>query len=141
MLNRWSRFPSFPSDWNRLRDEMERAFSGGDGSMAHPAINLWEDDDNLFVETEVPGLELGDLEIFVNGGDQLTIQGERKQPNGKIGSWHRQECSYGKFSRMVRLPSDVDADRVAAEFVDGVLSLTLPKKEEARPRRIEVTAN
>ena len=146
MITRWSQFPNLPADFGRLRDEMERAVRGGNGlpvasPASFPPLNLWEDDENLFVEAEIPGLELDDLEIFVNGGDQLTIQGERKQPVGEQGTWHRQECGYGKFSRMVQLPSDVNAESVAATFIDGVLTITLPKKEEAKPRRIEVKSS
>lgn len=105
---------------------------------AYPPLNVWDDDNNLYVEAEVPGMELDELEIFVNGDDQLTIQGERKQPDGEERAWHRQERGYGKFARLIQLPSDVESEKVAAEYQDGVLLVTLPKKEEAKPRRIEV---
>ena len=101
-------------------------------------MNVWEDDENVFVEAEIPGLEMEAIEIFVNGDDQLTIQGERQQPDSGGGTWHRQERSFGKFARMLHLPNEVDADAVIAEFKDGVLTITLPKKEEVKPRRITV---
>ncbi len=143
MLTRWSRFPDFPLELSQLRDEMERAFGESihrrpASPASYPALNLWEDDECMFVEAELPGIELGDLDIFVNGGDQLTIQGERKSPIGDDGEWHRQECGYGTFSRMVQLPSSVDATHVDATLTDGVLVIKLPKQEEAKPRRIEV---
>jgi HSP20 family protein len=147
MLTRWPNFAEFPTELNRLRDAMERVFEGLGrgpqvvGSGAYPLLNLWEDNDNLFVEAELPGMELNELEIYVNGGDQLTIQGQRRQPNGDTGTWHRQERGYGKFSRMVRLPSQVDAEHVNARFSDGVLTITLPKREEDKPRRIEIKAS
>jgi len=128
---------------NRVRDEMERLFGRGNGSQryaytVYPPINLWEDDDNLFVEAELPGLELSDLEITVTGDNQLSIKGERKSPEVESGTWHRQERGYGSFSRLIELPEHVDAAKVSAEFKHGVVTITLPKKEEAKPRKIEV---
>jgi len=144
MVRHWSRFADFP-ELDRLRDEMGRLFERGGpyrprlaSANAYPALNLWEDEENLFVDAEIPGLELSELEIFVNGGDQLTIQGERKQPKGEKGTWHRQECGYGKFSRMVQLPSSVNSEKVNATYSNGVLTITLPKQEDAKPRRIQV---
>ena len=127
---------------NRLRNEMDRLFSEKGarrfGSSVFPPLNLWEDDNNLFVEAELPGFELSELEITVDADNQLLIKGERKQPNKESGTWHRQERGYGSFSRAIELPQHVDADRVSAEFKLGVLTITMPKKEEAKPRRIEV---
>ena len=102
---------------------------------------LWEDDNNLYVEAELPELELSDLEIFVNGDNQLSIKGERKQPERENGMWHRRERGHGSFSRMGELPQYVDSDKVTAEFKHGVLTITLPKRKEAKARRIEVKAS
>lgn len=144
---RWPQYPDLASELNRLRSEMDRVFGtsrGGDGRSsgtgAFPALNVREDDDKLTVESELPGVELEDLEIFVNGGDQLTIQGERKRPTVEGGTWHRQERGFGRFSRLVQLPNEVDADKVSAQFHEGVLTIELPKREEAKPRRVEVKA-
>lgn len=132
---------------NRLRNEMDRVFGhypGGNGHrrvFTYPLLNVWEDDDNLFVEAELPGFELDDLEIYVTGGNQLSISGERKQPEHEGGAWHRQERAFGKFRRSLDLPGDVVSDSVSASFHYGVLTLTLPKAEEAKPRRIEVKAS
>jgi len=133
------------SEMNRLRDEMDRVFGryGGDGGQTllrgqFPPLNIWEDEDHLFVEAELAGLELSDLEIVVTGSNQLSIKGERKQPEVNEGTWHRQERAFGAFSRIIELPEHVDAEKVAAQFKDGVLTITMPKKEEAKPRRIEV---
>ena len=109
-------------------------------SSVYPPLNLWEDDNNLYVEAELPELELTDLEIFVNGDNQLSIKGERKQPEQEKGTWHRQERGHGSFSRVGELPQYVDSEKVTAEFKHGVLTITLPKREEAKARRIEVTA-
>lgn len=133
------------ADMNRLRDEMERVFSrfGGDHPRANvfPPLNMWEDDDQLFVEAELPGFELDDLEIYVTGGNQLSISGERKQVENEGGAWHRQERSFGKFRRTFELPSEVNSEDVSATLKHGVLTLKMPKREEVKPRRIDVKAN
>jgi HSP20 family protein len=133
----------------RLQEEMEQWFGRGAGMndprrFAHsvfPPLNAWEDDNNLYVEAELPELELSDLEIFVNGDNQLSIKGERKQPERENGWWHRQERGLGSFSRTCELPQCVDSDKVTAELKHGVLTITLPKRKEARARRIEVKAS
>lgn len=132
-------------DLNRLHEEMNRLFDrwGGNGTRgftraAYPPLNLWEDDNNLYVEAELPGFQMSDLEIFVNGENQLSIKGQRNQPALDKGTWHRQERGYGAFSRAIELPYPVRSADVAAEFQHGVLTITLPKREEAKPRRIEV---
>jgi HSP20 family protein len=130
---------------NRLHEEMNRLFgrySNDARGLAggFPPLNLWEDEDNLYLETELPGFRLEDLEMFVTGENQLSIQGERKQPEMPDGTWHRQERGYGKFSRVLELPSAVKSEDVTAEFRHGILIITLPKAEAVRPRRIEVKA-
>ncbi|MCS7469989.1 Hsp20/alpha crystallin family protein [Stieleria sp. ICT_E10.1] len=133
------------AELNRLSREMDRLFSRGTndsvmGVGSYPALNVWEDDDNLFAEAELPGFCLDDLEIYVTG-NQLTLKGERKPPEHGGGTWHRQERGYGKFSRTVELPGDIDSENVSAEFKNGVLNITLPKSEAVKPRRIEVKAS
>ena len=122
-------------EFSRLHDEMNRLFNHWDvnGIRGHsrnvyPPLNLWEDDGNLFVEAELPGFELSDLEIFVNGENQLTVKGERKQPELEKGNWHRQERGFGAFSRVIELPYPVNSDGVSAEFKHGVLTITMPKR-------------
>jgi HSP20 family protein len=129
---------------NRLQDEMNRVFDrwglGRSGAGVYPALNLWEDDQSIYVEAELPGLALDDVEIYVTGSDQLNVTGERKEPSAEKGTWHRQERGHGKFSRTIQLPHDVDAEKVTGDFKLGVLTITLPKREEVKPRRIEVRA-
>jgi HSP20 family protein len=143
---RWQ--PLNVADWSRWQNEMDRMFERVAGGVprrfaqaAYPALNLWEDSDKLCVEAELPGFELDDLEIFVNGGKQLTIKGQRQQVAGEGGVWHRQERTFGAFERTIELPHDVDADKVSAELKQGVLTIALPKREEAKPRRIAVKIN
>lgn len=135
-------------DVGRLQDEMDRLFnrwSGGAPRLlsrnVYPPVNLWEDNDNLYVEAELPGFELSELEIFVTGENQLSIKGERKPPQVEGGAWHRQERGYGAFSRIIELPIMVDSNNVSAEFRNGVLTIMLPKHETAKPRRIQVKSD
>ena len=135
-------------EMNRLQEVMEqwlgrlgindpRQFA----RSVYPPLNLWEDDNNLYIEAELPELELSDLEIFVDGDNQLSIKGEHKQPEREKGMWHHHERVHGSFSRMGELPQYVDSDKVTAELKHGVLTITLPKRQEAKARRIEVKAN
>lgn len=144
MTSRW--LPMLTSELSRFQDEMDRAFAsltdkGAWPGLAnsYPLLNLWEDDHNYYAEAELPGMPLDALEIFVAQGNQLTIEGERK-PAEAAGTWHRQERGFGRFSRTIGLPSDVDADKVEAKLDQGILRVTLPKSEKARPRRIAVKA-
>jgi HSP20 family protein len=103
-----------------------------------PALNLWEDDDHLYVEAELPGMTQDQIEITVAEGDQLTIAGERQAAASEGCIWHRQESGYGRFTRTVTLPVVVDANNVEAVCACGVLTITLPKSEMAKPKRIAV---
>lgn len=132
------------TEMNRLSREMDRLFGrGGNGVTGqlgvgnYPALNVWEEDDKLHAEAELPGFSLDDLEIYVTG-NQLTIKGQRRPPEHDSGTWHRQERGYGMFSRMMELPGEIDGDKVSAEFKNGVLNISLPKSEAAKPRRIDV---
>jgi HSP20 family protein len=83
-------------------------------------------------------MEMNDLEIVISGDNQLSLKGERKPPKLDNATWHRQERGFGAFSRVITLPIAVNADRVSAEFQHGVLTITLPKNEAAKPRRIPI---
>lgn len=136
---------TWPRELNRLQNEMDQLFGRRLASplaetRVYPAINLSEDDDNLYIETEVPGMELDEFELLVNDDNQLTLQGERKQLGGDGGTRHREERAFGRFSRLIPLPAPVDGDATSAEYTAGVLRITLPKKPEAKPRRIAVKA-
>lgn len=128
---------------NRIFDEMDRVFGpvGFDTApapAAYPLLNVWEDDDQFLVEAEMPGLKLEDIDITVTERDRLTIAGERKPDADDGRVWHSQECGYGRFSRTVRLPAMVEPDRVDARYEAGILRLSVPKHEAAKPRRIRV---
>lgn len=132
-----------------LRGEVDRLFADffGPGATApssaaraFPALNIWEREGELFVEAELPGLKNDDLDISVVG-QQLIIKGRRADFEPEEGvAFHRRERGVGDFMRSIDLPVDVDANRVEAKLTDGVLLITLPKAEAAKPRKIQVKA-
>jgi len=136
--------PMLRNGMNQLQERMAEAFerlSGGSTwptlAQSYPAMNVWEDDNNLYAEAELPGVSLELLNIHVTAGNLLTIQGERQACDGK-GVWHRQERGLGKFNRELQLPFQVNTDEVQARLEQGVLTLTLPKSQNAKPHRITV---
>lgn len=135
------------SEMSRMREEMDRLFGRygvGNGrraeTPAYPPLNLWQDENCLYCEAELPGMKLEDLEIYATGGNQLSIKGKREAPAHENGTWLRQERGYGNFARVLTLPQPVDSGKVEAELRNGVLCITLPKREEAKPRRVDVKA-
>jgi len=141
---RWEPMAEVWSEMGHLQEEMNRLLGRlGNGTRAlfapaYPALNVWEDEQNVYVEAELPGLDMDSVEIYVHNGNQLSLKGERKEPADLKGTWHRRERNYGRFARVFELPYAVEADKVAAKFHNGVLLIQLPKREEAKPRRIEV---
>ena len=129
----------------RLQDQMNNLFENFfDNSPAlrsygarYPNVNLWEEGDTAYVETELPGMNMDEIEIYVTG-NEMTITGERKIESPQNASYQRRERATGRFSRMVTLPWEIDAEKVQAKLANGVLTITLPKSETSRPRRIEV---
>ena len=103
-----------------------------------PALDVSETDDAVLVHAEIPGIDPKELDIAVVG-DTLTIRGEKKDETEREGrNFHRVERRYGSFTRSLRLPTPVDAEHVTARAAAGVLEIRLPKKEEARPKRIQI---
>lgn len=129
----------------RLHDQMNRLFEGFFEDLpqarpygaAYPGLNLWEDGDHAYIEAELPGLTLEDVEVLVTG-DEVTINGTRKLADAGDASWHRRERSQGQFSRRVTLPWQIDADKVEARLTDGVLCIKLPKAESAKPKKVKL---
>ena len=133
--------PSFGNMYDQFNRLFDLAFptraaeSFGDWS---PALDAMEDNDKYVVSLEVPGLKKEDINVSVHDG-VLTVSGERKSEHDiKDATMHRTERYYGKFSRSVSLPAQVRADKVAATYKDGILTVQLPKAEEAKPKNIEV---
>jgi HSP20 family protein len=103
-----------------------------------PPVDIYENGDNLVLKAELPGINPDEVEIRVEN-NTLYLKGERKfEKEVKEQNYHRIERSYGTFTRTFSLPNSIDADKVAANFKDGVLVLTMPKKEEAKPKTIKV---
>jgi HSP20 family protein len=126
-------------------DRLLGGFMGNVGDLpwpvtgrGRPAVNAWETDDALKVELELPGVQSDQIELSVVG-DELSIKVDRPDAEPQGATYHRRERGVGTFARVVRLPLEVDPDRVEAELRYGVLTITLPKAESARPRKIEVT--
>jgi HSP20 family protein len=136
--NPWLEFERMRRDIESLMRGIEAGATGAPGAAVFPAINLTEDKDNVFVNAEVPGITASDLDIFVEG-EALIIKGTRKtEPEGGKVSYHRREIERGNFSRAVSLPTKVDATKVDAKTVDGILYITLPKAEDVKPKQIKV---
>jgi len=106
-----------------------------------PLMNVTENKDHYYVRAELPGLRADDLELSVTG-DTLSISGERKIPaEDEKAQYHRRERDAGRFSRIVTLPAQLNTSQVEARCTDGVLTVVLPKAEEAKPRQIAVKAS
>ena len=141
-----------PSIWDELssaRREMDRAFDrffsqpAGTPGLWMPAVDVRETNDGIHVTAELPGLRSEDVTVTLENG-VLSISGEKKQEvqEGKEeGNYYLFERRYGRFERSFALPRTVDADRIKARFDDGILTVTLPKAENAKPRRVQIEAN
>ena len=105
-----------------------------------PAIDLFDEKDNFLVKAELPGLKKEDIDISYQDG-ALTISGERKEEKREGSNPARTERFYGRFQRTLTLPKRVDASKVKATYTDGILAVTLPKAEDAKPKHIEVKVN
>jgi len=126
-----------------FREAFSPAMGGGEVSTRTwaPPVDIYENGDNLVLKAELPGINPDDVEIRVED-NTLYLKGERKfEKEVKEQSYHRVERSYGAFTRTFSLPNSVDADKVAANFKDGVLTLTMPKKEEAKPKTIKINVS
>ena len=145
MFTRWP-ISDVQNEMQRIQDEINRLF-GRDNrrtfatSADFPALNLWENGDGFVVEAELPGIEMEDIEIYVDGGNQLTVKGQRKASIDQSGTWHRRERGHGQFKRSIALPSEVDSEKVEAVLKSGVLTITLPKPEQIKPKKISVKAH
>ena len=144
----WPGRPTFDSPFayvDQVRREMLRlldAVAGETfaeaGAGVFPPLNVTQYNDNFYVRAEVPGLNAKELSISAMR-NRLSLSGKREIPreNDRV-SYHRKERAEGTFSRTLTLPGEVDAERVDARYADGILSLTLPKAEQAKPRQIAV---
>ena len=138
-------FGSSFSDLVRMQNEMNRLWELASGvksvvdrSRVYPPMNITEDDEFLFVRAELPGVEVGAIDLSLNG-DQLILRGDRKttQTGEKI-NYHRKEREEGVFRRVVNLATRVDANRVEAVSKNGVLTIKIGKAEEVKPHQVKI---
>src|SRR5437764_8458086 len=133
--------------WSSLRDDLNSLFElpfwssfARQGQLFggwSPALDLYQDTDNVVAVVELPGMRKEDIEISLRDG-MLTISGERKSQTSNGEKAERTERYIGKFRRSITLPTRVNASKVSATYRDGILTVTLPKAEEAKPKQIEV---
>jgi len=144
-LTRWRRNEPSPdvfSGLSRLNRLMNEALGGVDGesvgSAWTPTVDIREDSEHVTIMMDVPGVRPGDVKISLEN-NVLTIRGEKQQvEDRKDERWHRYERSYGMFERSFTLPSTVDPEQIEATSDNGVLTVRIPKSEQAKPREIQV---
>ena len=142
---RWEPFRDLLSaqrEFDRLfRAAFSPAMAEGEASTRTwaPPVDIYEEGDNLVLKAELPGINPDDVEVRVEE-NTLYLKGERKfEKEVKEENYHRVERVYGTFARTFSLPNTIDSEKVAANYKDGVLTLTLPKKEEAKPKTIKIS--
>ncbi len=140
--NPYTEFEPFPG-LRSFQDTMNQLFAepSTSGRPWVPPVDILETEQELMVKADVPDLKFEDIDVRMENGT-LTIRGERKFEEAKTeGGWHRVERSYGKFERSFTLPDTVDAEKVTADYKAGTLTVTLPKKEIAKPRQVKIQVN
>ena len=142
-IGNWETWDPF-REMNQLQRDMNHLFSNFHGNREErefPQFNVWEDMNGLLLTTELPGVEPDDIEIMVVG-DTLTLKGNKKAPEkGEKDSYFQKELFYGDFSRSVKLPYRVNPEKVEAKFKNGVLTISLDRPEEEKPKKINISSN
>jgi HSP20 family protein len=122
----------FNLTWEALPDRLAKE------AVWSPSVDVEEDKDSIVVKADLPGVKQADIDVSVNA-DILTIRGERKQEEeSKEKKFHRIERFYGSFTRSLALPDYVDSSKISAQYKDGILQVTIPKTEKAKPKQIKV---
>lgn len=142
---RLMRRPRYEMPLSRLRDQFSQIFEQPEFALTDllsggwlPAVDVLEDKDKLNVKAELPGFKREELDVTVHENN-LILSGERKSDEERRdGEFYRSERFYGRFHRVIGLPSSVEVDKIQAKYNDGVLTVTLPKSEHARGKQIEV---
>lgn len=134
MVIDFSTFYDFPRQFDRLIEEFTRPYALSERRLAYPPLNITEDDQNLYVSAEIPGVSMEELELSLTD-KSLVIKGERK---GEQGKYFRQERPVGAFQRVVTLGIPVNREGIKAKLASGILEITLPKAEEAQPKKISI---
>jgi len=120
-------------------DAFTRPFSMSGGSVT-PAIDLYQNADEVIVKASLPGLKADDVQISITG-DMLTLRGEfKEETEKKEATFHIRENRYGSFERSIMLPTDVQTEKAKADFKNGILTITMPKAESVKPKTITIKA-
>ncbi|MDQ7032524.1 MAG: Hsp20/alpha crystallin family protein [Desulfonauticus sp.] len=127
-------FYDLPKQFDRIFDEFLRPSVISQKRIAYPAINIYEDEDNLYVYSELPGLDINDVELTLTDGS-LILKGERKSEQG---NYYRQERPTGIFQRIINLNIPIDADKIKAKMKNGLLEVILPKLDINKPKKIQI---
>jgi len=145
VITRWDPFREFTTVQDRLNRLFRDSYGSEDRDEAlttsafAPAVDVYEDEHNVTLKVQVPGIDEKDIDIRIEN-NTLTLHGERKfEKEEKEENFRRVESSYGSFTRSFTLPQTVDAEKVTANYDKGVLKITLPKKAEAKPKQIKVS--
>jgi HSP20 family protein len=136
MVIDFSNFYNLPRELDRFFDETWRQSTISQRRNAYPPVNISEDKTKIYVFSEIPGVEIEDIDITLSDGS-LVIKGNRKHGTG---SYYRQERPTGLFQRVVNLNVSIDPDKVNAKIKDGILEIVIPKADEAVPRKISIKA-
>ena len=135
----WDPFRELQREVGRIIESFD-PFQVARRVQVYPPMNLYDAGDRYLLTAQLPGMTSGDIELTITG-ETLTMRGERKRPGGvKDESYRRQERPMGRWSRTVTLPDRVENEKVSASFSQGILTISLPKAAEARPRHIAVMA-
>ncbi len=126
-------------DLRREVDRLFREFIEGPRNMVYlPALDIYEDEDKIVIEADIPGVKKEDIKISVED-NILTIKAEKKkEEKAEEKDIVYEEIAYGLYAREIDLPHTVDTEKIEAEYKDGVLKISLPKKEEVKPKQIEI---
>jgi|SRR4051812_37876179 len=138
-LSHFDPLSNFPANFRSFEDAVTRLLSEPRGARPwSPSVDIYETENELVLKADLPDVKLEDIEVRVEN-ETLTLRGERKfEKDDAVKGYHRIERSYGSFTRSFAVPATVDAEKVGAEFRNGVLTVTLPKKEAAKPRQVKI---
>ncbi len=144
-LTKWDPFKdllSLQDRMNRLFDESVRNVKPGDEALSSaiwsPAVDIYETDDEVVVKAELPEVNQKDIDIQIEN-NTITLRGERRfNKETKKENFHRIERAYGTFSRSFTLPGTIDQEKISADYKDGILKISMPKRQETKPKQIKV---
>src|SRR6266478_6587715 len=138
-LSHYDPLSNFPASFRSFEDAITRMLSEPRGARPwSPSVDIYETENELILKADLPDVKLEDIEVRVEN-QTLTLKGERKfEKDDSIRGHHRIERAYGTFTRSFTVPASVDAEKVAAEYKNGVLTVRLPKKEAAKPRQVKI---